>query len=63
MTATAANRTAEPAPGRPTLVLANTVKGRGLPYVEGKVVSHFAKLGPRERRRALAAVRATGDQA
>lgn len=48
---------AAPEAGRPTVVLARTVKGRGLPYVEGKVVSHFARLGERERRRALAAVR------
>jgi transketolase len=52
--------TAAPEAGRPTVVLARTVKGKGLPYVEGKVVSHFAKLGERERRRALAAVRASG---
>lgn len=54
--------TAAPEAGRPTVVLASTVKGRGLPYVEGKVVSHFARLGERERRRALAAVRAAGAQ-
>ena len=52
--------TAAPEAGRPTVVLARTVKGRGLPYVEGKVVSHFARLGERERRRALAAVQAGG---
>ncbi len=51
---------AAPESRRPTVVLARTVKGRGLPYVEGKVVSHFARLGERERRRALAAVRAGG---
>lgn len=50
--------TAAPESDRPTVVLANTTKGRGLPYVEGRVVSHFAKLGERERRRALAAVQA-----
>jgi transketolase len=49
--------TAPPEADRPTVVLAHTVKGRGLPYVEGRVVSHFAKLGERERHRALAAVR------
>ncbi|MBU8858614.1 transketolase [Micromonospora sp. WMMB482] len=41
-------------PGRPTVVLANTVKGRGLPYVEGQVRSHYAKLSGRQRQRALA---------
>lgn len=50
--------TMPPESDRPTVVLAHTTKGRGLPYVEGRVVSHFAKLGERERRRALAAVRA-----
>lgn len=54
--------TAPPEPGQPTVVLARTVKGRGLPYVEGEVVSHFAKLGERQRRRALAAVRGGGSQ-
>ncbi|HEX8092441.1 transketolase [Jatrophihabitans sp.] len=52
--------TAAPEEGRPTVVLARTVKGRGLPYVEGTAVSHFARLGERQRRRALAAVQADG---
>jgi len=52
--------TAPPEAGRPTVVLARTAKGRRLPYVEGRLVSHFAKLGERERRRALAAVRSGG---
>jgi transketolase len=54
--------TAAPEAGRPTVVLAHTVKGRGLPYVEGKVVSHFARLGERQRRQALAAVRQGGER-
>ncbi|HST48457.1 transketolase [Jatrophihabitans sp.] len=49
--------TVPPELDRPTVVLARTTKGRGLPYVEDRLVSHFAKLGERERRRALAAVR------
>jgi transketolase len=44
-------------PGRPTAVIARTVKGRGLPYVEGQVRSHYARLGDRQQARALAAVR------
>jgi transketolase len=52
--------TAAPEAGRPTVLLARTVKGRGLPYVEGKVHSHFARLGERQRRQALAAVRRSG---
>jgi transketolase len=41
------------APGRPTVVLAATVKGRGLPYAENKVHSHFARLGGAQLRRAM----------
>lgn len=54
--------TASPEPGRPTVVIANTVKAKGLPFVEGKVASHYAKLGERQHRRALAALRAGRDQ-
>ncbi|MFG1918465.1 transketolase [Micromonospora sp. NPDC048898] len=39
-------------PGRPTVVLAATVKGKGLPYVENKVHSHFARLRGAQLRRA-----------
>jgi transketolase len=47
-------------PGRPTVLIAHTVKGRGLAYVEGKAKSHFARLGDRQRRQALAALRRAG---
>ncbi|MCX5066834.1 transketolase [Micromonospora lupini] len=47
----------EPGAGRPVAVIARTVKGRGLPYVEGQVRSHFARLGETQRGRALRAVR------
>ena len=50
-------RAAPPAPGRPTVVIARTTKGRGLPYVEGQVRSHYARLGDQQRRRALATLR------
>ncbi|MEQ4304357.1 transketolase [Plantactinospora sp. B6F1] len=40
-------------PGRPTVVLAATIKGKGLPYVENKVHSHFARLGGAQLRRAM----------
>jgi transketolase len=46
----------KPEPGRPTMVIARTVKGRGLPFIEADVRSHFARLGPRQHRRALAAL-------
>ncbi|MBW8486819.1 transketolase [Actinomadura sp. PM05-2] len=45
-------------PDRPVAVIARTVKGRGLPFVEGQVRSHYARLGDRQRRRAHAALRA-----
>lgn len=48
-----------PTPGtaRPTVVIAHTTKGRGVPAVEGKTQSHFAKLGEHQHRRTVAAVR------
>jgi transketolase len=48
---------AEPEEGKPTVVIARTVKGRGLPVVENQIRSHYAKLGDRQRRIALAALR------
>ncbi len=45
-------------PGRPTAVIAHTVKGKGVPLVEGKRESHFATLNPRMRARILAALQA-----
>lgn len=55
---------ASPVGGRPTVVVANTIKGKGLPYVEDQVRSHFVRLGPREQQRALGALRAgTGRRA
>jgi transketolase len=49
--------TEPPVAGRPTAVIAQTIKGKGLPFVEGQARSHFAKLGERQRRRALATLR------
>ena len=45
--------------GRPTVVIAHTVKGKGVPAAENKVHSHFARLGDRQRRQSLAAVHRT----
>jgi transketolase len=45
-------------PGRPTVVIARTVKGKGLPFIEGRRESHYARLGERQRQRALAVLRA-----
>jgi transketolase len=45
--------------GRPTLVLAHTTKGKGLPFIEDQVKSHFATLGERQHQKALAVLRNT----
>ncbi|GAB3473990.1 transketolase [Amycolatopsis cihanbeyliensis] len=50
---------APPEPGTPTVVIAHTVKGKGLPFVEGQTRSHYARLGERQHRQALAALRAS----
>ncbi|MBC6461403.1 transketolase, partial [Actinomadura sp. HBU206391] len=39
--------------GGPTVVLAHTVKGHGLPFIEGRVQSHYVRLRARQRLRAL----------
>ncbi len=44
-------------PDRPTVVIAHTVKGKGLPFIEGQARSHYARLGERQHRRALAVLR------
>ncbi|MER5675991.1 MULTISPECIES: transketolase [Streptomyces] len=43
-------------PGTPTVLLARTVKGKGLPYIEGQARSHYVRLTERGYRRARAAV-------
>jgi transketolase len=53
-------RAAPSTSGRPTVVIAHTTKGRGLPYVEGQARSHYARLGDGQRRRALAVLRKGG---
>jgi transketolase len=50
---------ARPEPGSPTVVVANTVKAKGLPFVEGQAKSHYARLGERQHRQALAGLRAS----
>jgi transketolase len=44
--------------GRPTVVIAHTVKGKGLPFVEGKPQSHYARLRERQHQRARAVLAA-----
>jgi transketolase len=40
--------------GRPTVVIAHTVKGKGLPYIEGQTPVHYARLTGKAGKRALA---------
>jgi transketolase len=47
-----------PGGGRPTVVIADTVKGRGVRHMEHRKQGHFAKLSPEAYERALAALRA-----
>ncbi|MFE9681091.1 transketolase [Streptomyces sp. NPDC002701] len=43
--------------GRPTVVLARTVKGRGVPMLEDRKKSHYVQLTPKLHARALAGLR------
>ncbi|WP_235558138.1 transketolase [Sphaerimonospora mesophila] len=45
-----------PSPSGPVAVIARTVKGRGVPFLERRVAGHYAKLKPALVRRALAAL-------
>ncbi|HEX6340518.1 transketolase [Umezawaea sp.] len=47
-----------PGSGRPTVLIADTVKGRGVRHLEHRKQGHFAKLSPAAYERALAALRA-----
>src|SRR5918911_724191 len=49
--------TASETPDRPTVVLARTVKGKGLLGVEGKENEHGKALKPEDAQRAIAALR------
>jgi transketolase len=46
------------AEGEPTVVLAHTVKGRGVNFLENDGRSHYVKLSPRLHQRALASLAA-----
>ncbi len=41
---------------RPRCVLAHTLKGKGLPFMEGRFDSHYKSLRPTDRERALSAL-------
>jgi transketolase len=45
-------------PGRPVVVLAATVKGNGLPFLQGRPDSHYVRLSERQHTRALNVLRA-----
>jgi transketolase len=47
----------------PVVLLARTVKGRGIPSLEGRVESHYARLSLRQRDRSLAVLRARSRRA
>lgn len=46
-------------PGRPSVLIARTVKGHGVPLVAGKVTSHYATLSDRLHARAVRALEVT----
>lgn len=48
-------------PGKPSAVIARTIKGRGLKSLEGRKKVHYAKLSAAQYQRALAELRATGE--
>ena len=42
-------------PGRPSVLIARTVKGHGLPFLAGRSASHYVTLSPRNHARAVRA--------
>lgn len=46
-------------PGSPSVLIARTVKGHGLPFLEGRSASHYVTLSPRNHARAVRALRTT----
>lgn len=59
----AAFAAAEAEPDRPVVLVARTIKGRGLPFIEGRRESHYARLGDRQLRRAMTVLHAGADHA
>lgn len=43
-------------PGKPSVLIARTVKGHGLPFLEGRAASHYVTLSERNHARALGAL-------
>jgi len=46
-------------PGRPSVLIARTVKGRGLPFLAGRASGHYVTLSERNHARAVDALRTT----
>ncbi|MFF9364224.1 transketolase [Streptomyces griseoluteus] len=46
-------------PGKPSVLIARTVKGQGLPFLAGRSASHYVTLSPRNHARATRALRTT----
>jgi transketolase len=46
-------------PGKPSVLIARTVKGHGVPFLAGRAANHYVKLSPRNHARAIAALRTT----
>jgi transketolase len=44
-------------PGKPSVLIARTVKGHGLPFLAGRAASHYVTLSERNHARAVAALR------
>jgi transketolase len=59
MGAIVAALTALPAERGPTVIIAHTVKGKGVPGVEGTARAHYTRLKPEEAERTLAALEET----
>lgn len=48
-------------PGKPSVLIARTVKGQGLPFLAGRGASHYVTLSPHNHARAIRALRAAED--
>ena len=46
-------------PGKPSVLIARTVKGHGLPFLAGRAASHYVTLSERNHARAVRALRTT----
>jgi transketolase len=49
--------------GKPSMLIAHTVKGQGVPFVAGRVAAHFVRLSPKNLERARVALLGEGRDA